>query len=183
MKAKQAKVVGGLVGGAIGLTIAFFAVVLMGAGHGTYRPFELFFAPIAFNIRLGLIGGIFLYALYGTVLGALSRGQRRRLGFAVIAVVHYVSFFIVFDTHDQGPDNFAKVMRAGPEWVYASGAMFVAANLTGLIVACIPPKVQANGLPPRCRQCGYDLTGNESGRCPECGLIIHTPPEVNLSAK
>ncbi len=21
----------------------------------------------------------------------------------------------------------------------------------------------------RCQQCGYDLTGNESGRCPECG--------------
>lgn len=23
-----------------------------------------------------------------------------------------------------------------------------------------------------CRQCGYDLTGNESGRCPECGTAI-----------
>jgi hypothetical protein len=24
-----------------------------------------------------------------------------------------------------------------------------------------------------CRQCGYDLTGNESGVCPECGTRIH----------
>lgn len=24
-----------------------------------------------------------------------------------------------------------------------------------------------------CRQCGYDLTGNVSGRCPECGLETH----------
>jgi len=24
-----------------------------------------------------------------------------------------------------------------------------------------------------CRQCGYDLTGNLSGRCPECGTPIH----------
>lgn len=24
-------------------------------------------------------------------------------------------------------------------------------------------------LPGHCRKCGYDLTGNESGRCPECG--------------
>ncbi len=23
--------------------------------------------------------------------------------------------------------------------------------------------------PGHCRQCGYDLTGNESGKCPECG--------------
>lgn len=23
--------------------------------------------------------------------------------------------------------------------------------------------------PGQCRQCGYDLTGNASGRCPECG--------------
>jgi len=29
--------------------------------------------------------------------------------------------------------------------------------------------------PGHCRQCGYDLTGNESGRCPECGQ----PLEIN----
>ena len=26
--------------------------------------------------------------------------------------------------------------------------------------------------PGRCRSCGYDLTGNTSGRCPECGTAI-----------
>ncbi len=25
------------------------------------------------------------------------------------------------------------------------------------------------GEPTECRECGYDLTGNTSGRCPECG--------------
>lgn len=25
---------------------------------------------------------------------------------------------------------------------------------------------------PHCRKCGYDLTGNVSGRCPECGWLI-----------
>ena len=25
---------------------------------------------------------------------------------------------------------------------------------------------------PRCQQCSYDLTGNESGVCPECGEAI-----------
>ena len=27
----------------------------------------------------------------------------------------------------------------------------------------------------RCQQCGYDLTGNESGVCPECGTEIERP--------
>ncbi len=27
-----------------------------------------------------------------------------------------------------------------------------------------------------CRTCGYDLTGNESGRCPECGTAIKQSP-------
>jgi hypothetical protein len=26
--------------------------------------------------------------------------------------------------------------------------------------------------PGHCQKCGYDLTGNESGRCPECGTAI-----------
>ena len=30
-----------------------------------------------------------------------------------------------------------------------------------------------------CRKCGYDLTGNVSGRCPECGTEINSsPPQV-----
>ena len=34
----------------------------------------------------------------------------------------------------------------------------------------------AQRIPPgHCQQCGYDLTGNVSGRCPECGLAIGVP--------
>lgn len=29
-----------------------------------------------------------------------------------------------------------------------------------------------------CRVCGYDLTGNISGRCPECGTEIRSPELV-----
>lgn len=31
---------------------------------------------------------------------------------------------------------------------------------------------------PRCRRCGYDLTANASGRCPECGADVSTPRGV-----
>lgn len=29
----------------------------------------------------------------------------------------------------------------------------------------------------KCTQCGYDLTGNLSGLCPECGTEIVNPPD------
>jgi hypothetical protein len=28
------------------------------------------------------------------------------------------------------------------------------------------------GTPERCYKCAYDLTGNESGKCPECGTAV-----------
>lgn len=34
------------------------------------------------------------------------------------------------------------------------------------------PNVEEDGTIPRCLACGYDLTGNESGTCPECGRSI-----------
>ena len=35
-----------------------------------------------------------------------------------------------------------------------------------------------------CRQCGYDLTGNVSGRCPECGTAtVTTPPKAEDPAR
>ncbi len=39
--------------------------------------------------------------------------------------------------------------------------------------------------PHHCAECGYDLKGNASGVCPECGTMLfgppHTPPEAKPS--
>jgi len=35
--------------------------------------------------------------------------------------------------------------------------------------------------PNACPSCGYDLTGNESGVCPECGGTIACPADVPVS--
>ena len=35
------------------------------------------------------------------------------------------------------------------------------------------PRPKAKGM---CACCGYDLRGNESGRCPECGYVIENQP-------
>ncbi len=34
--------------------------------------------------------------------------------------------------------------------------------------------------PGHCQRCGYDLTGNVSGVCPECGLPVPPPPSAPL---
>jgi hypothetical protein len=34
---------------------------------------------------------------------------------------------------------------------------------------------RARGRQGQCRKCGYDLTGNLSGKCPECGTPVTTP--------
>jgi hypothetical protein len=36
--------------------------------------------------------------------------------------------------------------------------------------------------PSHCQKCGYDLTGNESGRCPECGREIVLERQKGLEA-
>lgn len=37
--------------------------------------------------------------------------------------------------------------------------------------------------PPRCRPCGYDLTGNTSGRCPECGTACGDDVDARDAAR
>ena len=52
-------------------------------------------------------------------------------------------------------DGLVAVILAGPGIV-----------LTALLVRRRRPR------PGRCAECGYDLTGNESGVCPECGRKV-----------
>jgi len=55
-------------------------------------------------------------------------------------------------------------------------------------VACIALRIHMRprrvrpGEGPKCEQCGYDLTGNISGVCPECGSDAPTPPPRRASA-
>jgi hypothetical protein len=50
-----------------------------------------------------------------------------------------------------------------PLWLVVSGAS-AAASVMWLFRRIVPSG--------HCNQCGYDLTGNVSGTCPECGLQI-----------
>lgn len=54
-------------------------------------------------------------------------------------------------------------LRGVPLWL-----PFVAASVAGLLLV----GVQRKHKPGRCSSCGYNLTGNVSGRCPECGAVV-----------
>jgi hypothetical protein len=53
--------------------------------------------------------------------------------------------------------------------------------LAGLLIAGVLVYLRRIIIGPRisfrkCGQCGYDLTENVSGRCPECGTSVSGPP-------
>jgi hypothetical protein len=49
------------------------------------------------------------------------------------------------------------------------------------LVNVAPEFVAALGSCRGCARCGYDLRGNTSGRCPECGLSVEQPPQQPLA--
>jgi amino acid transporter len=52
------------------------------------------------------------------------------------------------------------------------GLVILAGPLVGLLI--ITSEFPASRFPKgKCGSCGYDLTGNVSGKCPECGTIIN----------
>ncbi len=66
---------------------------------------------------------------------------------------------------------FAKLSQSGGVVVFVPLWFFVVCLLLLTVWAWWPHRAP----PCACRRCGYDLTGNVSGRCPECGSAV--PPE------
>jgi magnesium-transporting ATPase (P-type) len=71
----------------------------------------------------------------------------------------YVASFASIDTAALKPIAISAAFMALP-------ALLV---LAGVIIFHIPPYIEGH-----CRDCGYNLTGNTSGTCPECGNVIST---------
>lgn len=115
-------------------------------------------------------------------LGCLIRGRR----FWCSAWVYFMPIFLVglgilyahmtaaasfAQTGQKGRDYELAMVTQGPIAAIAAGGVF--ATIGMLISICSIPKPLLGG----CLQCGYDLRGIDSGRCPECGTTI--PPEAN----
>lgn len=98
---------------------------------------------IAFLISVLLLGGI---------LGFLLPRSLRRWAVAVAMVAVTASLISTDET----------IAARFNVWSIAP-----AASLLLCCIALIWPERKSD--PIKCRKCGYDLTGNESGVCPECG--------------
>jgi hypothetical protein len=69
------------------------------------------------------------------------------------------------------------------EWVRA-GRLLRRLGLRPGLWTPSPTEARARVLGDVCRACGYDLTGNVSGRCPECGTAVAaTPPKADEPAR
>lgn len=92
--------------------------------------------------------------------GAVLRG-RRLVGWIISGTLINAAF------------DLAAVMGLLGSWVFpavtlAGLAVFIAA----LTLIGRRDSLKARFTTPTCRTCGYDLTGNLSGRCPECSAAI-----------
>ncbi len=115
---------------------------------------------LAQSLHVFLSGGMFVVTLFcfvapllAVLVGWVVRG-RRCLPKCVSALAVY--YFVVVVFIEMGP-VFCLVVPLGPA---VGGGL--------LILACREVPILAG----HCQRCGYNLTGNTSGICPECGDCI-----------
>ena len=75
-----------------------------------------------------------------------------------------------------GSQLVAPMLKAGlPAWLTVAAVAVVggvaALGLVQTVLHTARPYLLRE-LPGRCRGCGYDMTGNTSGACPECGRAV-----------
>jgi hypothetical protein len=127
------------------------------------------------------IGEEAAWALAAITCGALLFGKKRLrpwcwwtfaavtlLRWSIVAGVGlYASLQPIPGSSSYRPPLFASVALG------ALGPVLLAASLTWYWWAVLVAGGDLAGLAwPRCESCGYNLTGNTSGRCPECGTAI-----------
>lgn len=66
-----------------------------------------------------------------------------------------------------------------PPWLVL---MIFALFASYVVLRWVIRRCRTTNLPSSCIQCGYDLTGNASGVCPECGTAVVTLQVVNSCA-
>jgi hypothetical protein len=121
------------------------------------------------RIAWGIVG-LCLYAVFARFLLSLARRRRAQpihgsVRVVAIAIICASLFFFGLangwsweDFRDSASPWFAPIMGG--------------ISLIMLWLACKPSATDST---PRCERCGYNLTANTSGICPECGQAIATP--------
>lgn len=157
--------------------LALFLYVLAGAGlllHGI-----LAWSTTAAGFRY--VGSAYwltvphLLLLFTTILLLVRdavRGTRATLVAAAIGLALLVPTWLPGLGAQRGGEDFE-----GFAWAVVVGAASFLNTALGLPLAIVAHRMRAGSSavrqPGHC-SCGYDLTGNVSGRCPECGIPART---------
>lgn len=124
---------------------------LVSAIHCRYDP------PARVMLLLGVPLGLSLLGCACLVMVASGPNARRPAVAALLLAACGAGFAICSDLSCL-PVASGSILAA---WICGLTAAWRAADLGG-----------AAGIDPACAKCGYDLTGNVSGICPECGERI-----------
>jgi hypothetical protein len=171
-------------GAGVGVMLSIIAFVLAGGGHGTSIPSVLFFAPLAvvYMVPAYLLETLFAAAilggaplLYASYAILLNWGNRRGKGanvFLVLTILHFgaAGTIVLVSPEAWDVEGLKKAFHYAPIFTIAGFAMFASVLLMATYFA-LKTRVSEDGV-RRCRNCAYNLTGNISGTCPECGEPI-----------
>ena len=119
-----------------------------------------------------LLAGAGTMATLGLVLDLLR--APRRLWAAVLGVVAVAVCVLTILSY---PSYHKAMSKHGSLLAYIFFSLNVGLSLSSVLMLVVAPivRIWTRPYPPgHCKRCGYDLTGNVSGRCPECGAL--TPP-------
>ena len=119
------------------------------------------------------------YSLILVMMFAMkSRGSQLALDISIcIASLILFVFSLVFYAgvvFNPTSSTGGLVFLFGPCYQLVGGPLIV--GLCFIVGRLFLPQVHHSDENPLCRKCGYNLTGNMSGRCPECGQPISGGP-------
>lgn len=101
------------------------------------------------------------------LIGAIGeRSLRRRFGKGALAIAMLCAVLLATE-----PEPASRVFR-----IHVPGAPWVGGGLVTVSFALLMIRRRQLSGEPQCPHCGYNLTGNVSGICPECGNT--TPEEI-----
>lgn len=138
------------------------------------QPFNVI-VPANVRIAIALVESTALVLLAFWVPHALGTPSVVRSGLRIgIAEMAVIPLHFAFDALTD------SVATAGVQSLYSFGILFgIPAIKWGVFFAALAPDhiameraARARKLPLSCEKCAYDLTGNVSGVCPECGTTI-----------
>lgn len=135
-----------------------------------------------------VIAGLLLLAIFPVIgyvhlwVAPIRRSRRAGVRVAIFLTYGLCGAFLLHDTHlDEliAPIvGRTRVLDAPPDPL--SGMLFGLVSYAISLLASLFADRVLNAYRvilagSRCAYCGYDLTGNVSGRCPECGTAIEAP--------